>query len=78
VLLAGLAPDGAAPPEVFGQPPSPARHDLMVVMMDQLNREYGRGTVRLAAAGLNKPWALKADRHAPRTKTCSDELPTAD
>jgi DNA polymerase V len=43
--------------------------------MDQINQQMGAGTIQLAAAGLKKPWQMKAARRSPRYTTQWSELP---
>jgi DNA polymerase V len=45
--------------------------------MDRINGIWGRGTLRSAATGVVKPWAMKRERMSPRWTTCWDELPFA-
>jgi DNA polymerase V len=51
--------------------------------VDHLNREHGKGTVGLAAAGLpgsgsaGRAWAMERERKSPRYTTRFDELPVA-
>ncbi len=46
-------------------------------VMDSLNADLGRGTVRLASAGPKSPaWKLRAAHRSPRATTCWEELLT--
>ena len=48
----------------------------LMAAMDDINRRYGRSTVRLAAQGFSaSSWALKAEHRSPRYTTRWDELP---
>jgi len=53
---------------------SPARPALMQVI-DHANARWGRGTLRLAAEGVRKPWQMKRERVSPAYTTRWDELP---
>ena len=45
-------------------------------VMDLLNAELGRGTVRIGGAGVKSPaWKLRAAHRSPRATTCWEELP---
>lgn len=45
-------------------------------VMDTLNADLGRGTVRLGSAGpQSASWKLRAAQRSPRATTCWDELP---
>ena len=53
-----------------------ARSKLMNVM-DRLNRGAGRGTLRLASAGISNAWSMKREKMTPAYTTRWDELPVA-
>ena len=59
VMLFGLVPEDAATGHLF-VPDDPARRRLMAAL-DALNRRYGPDTVRVAAAGTARPWAMRRD-----------------
>jgi DNA polymerase V len=48
-----------------------------MTVMDEINRTWGRGTVRSAATGISKRWAMRAENRSPRYTTQWDELPVA-
>lgn len=52
----------------------PGRTDLMKVI-DQANSRWGRGTLRLAAEGVIKPWQMKRDRVSPAYTTRWEDMP---
>ena len=46
--------------------------------MDALNQRYGRGTVKLASAGLatdRRAWTMKQERRTPDYTTCWADIP---
>ena len=46
--------------------------------LDALNQRYGRGTVKLASAGLatdRRAWTMKQERHTPGYTTCWADIP---
>ncbi|MCB1959252.1 MAG: Y-family DNA polymerase [Rhodocyclaceae bacterium] len=49
-------------------------HRLMAAM-DVINRDFGRGTVRSGASGVEQRWAMRAGNRSPRYTTRWDELP---
>jgi DNA polymerase V len=53
---------------------APARPLLMDVI-DRANARWGRGTLKLAAEGVRKPWQMKRERVSPSYTTRWDELP---
>lgn len=69
VHLALLTPAGAAQEELFGEPPPPPRAGLMTAM-DELNRRFGRGSIRTAASGLDrKAWEGRCAHRSPHFTT---------
>jgi DNA polymerase V len=53
----------------------PQRVEVMAVM-DAINRRFGRDTIRLAATGLKRPWAMRQKSRSPRYTTHWEEIPT--
>ena len=48
-------------------------------VLDELNQRYGRGTVKLASAGIQAmgeraSWAMRQERRSPAYTTCWDEM----
>jgi DNA polymerase V len=55
-------------PEADYNPGLFADHDRRAQLsttIDQLNRNYGRGTVRLASEGLTEDWRMRQDLRSP-------------
>jgi len=46
-------------------------------VIDNINAQWGRGTVRSAAIARAEPWSMKAEMRSPRWTTRWDELPVA-
>ena len=61
--------------ELFQPPHAPPVRDNALAAADQINREYGRGTIRLLAEGLQQPWKMRRNLKTPRYTTSWDELP---
>lgn len=74
VMLMEIGPVGIDQQDLFTPLPDPKRAAVMAVM-DKVNREYGRGTLRLASEGVQQGWAMRQERRSPRWTTCWDELP---
>lgn len=53
-----------------------ARHQLMG-LIDNVNRQQGKGTLQLASAGIRNAWAMKRDSMTPAYTTRWDELAVA-
>jgi len=79
VVLLDLAPVGAVTGDLFATPDqaTSARQARLLAVMDDINRRWGRGTVRYLAEGLEQPWQMRRGRMTPRYTTCWDELPQA-
>ena len=52
-----------------------ARAAKLMGVVDALNRQHGRDTVQLGAAGIHARWAMRADNRTPRYTTSWDEVP---
>lgn len=74
VLLDELCAEADWPPTLFEQ--STTRRAKATATMDALNAKFGRGTVSLAATGIEKGWKLRAERHLPCYTTLLAEVPT--
>lgn len=74
VLLTGLVPAQLQQGNLFDDPTRRARSQRLMSAIDQINQRYGSETVQFAAAGLKKPWAMRAALRSPRFTTRWDEL----
>lgn len=73
VTFLDLHPADQVQGSLFIQPDSPARQQLMLTV-DALNRRYGRGSVRFAAAGISQAWKLRSEHLSARYTTTWSEL----
>ncbi|MEQ6290557.1 Y-family DNA polymerase [Vogesella sp. GCM10023246] len=73
VVLMEISPAGRDQHDLFAPLPDPRRAALMAVM-DSINHEFGRGTLRLVSEGLHRGWAMRQEKRSPRWTTCWDEL----
>lgn len=46
-----------------------------MAVFDGINQKFGRHTIKLAAEGFDKPWAMRADMQSPRYTTQWSDLP---
>lgn len=61
---------------MFHQPSEQIQHkDDFMNVFDQINLKYGRSTIRLAAGGYSKPWAMRAELKSPAYTTRWSEVP---
>jgi DNA polymerase V len=76
IILLGLRPKSERqlslwePGEVVDE-----RSTLLMQTMDSINRQFGRGTLQFAAAGLQKSWGMRQERRSNRWTTCWGEIP---
>lgn len=74
-MLSELRPRSARQATLFASVADQERRSRLNVAVDQLNVRYGRHTVSLAGAGLDKPWGMKRGNLSPAYTTRWDELP---
>ena len=51
------------------------RNSSLMTTLDAINGRYGRGTLRLAAEGISKPWQMRRERVSPRYTTAWAQIP---
>jgi DNA polymerase V len=73
VMLMDLYPAGRTQGVLF-ETAHPARPALMKVL-DQANARWGRGTLKLVAEGVAKPWQMKRELMSPAYTTRWQDLP---
>lgn len=77
ICLEDLIPKNQRQLDMFHQPSDEQiqhKDDLMDVF-DEINQKYGRSTIRLAAEGYSKPWAMRAELKSPAYTTRWSEVP---
>jgi len=74
VVLMALESHHHGQQSLFGSAANPRRQQLMQTL-DRINRQFGRGTLRLAAESLHDGWAMRQELRSPRWTTQWDELP---
>jgi DNA polymerase V len=77
VILTELLPKELRQPTLFEDGAALAGSQALMAAMDQINRAYGRGTVKLGAEGSDPRWAMRAERRTPRYTTHLEELAVA-
>ena len=77
VMLLDLQPNTSIQGHLFLQAADPSKRASLNETMDKINRQWGRGTLRLASAGFNHGWKMRQDRVSPCWTTRWKDLPIA-
>lgn len=77
VALSQLSPKAHRQATLFESTIQFAKRDRINTAIDKLNLRYGRGTVALAGAGIEKAWKIKAEMRTPAYTTDWEQLPVA-
>ena len=77
IMLLALTPADRHQGSLFTDADRSDRSQRLMAAMDRINRHYGRETVMLAGAGLQRRWAMRQAHRSPRYTTRWDELPIA-
>nr|WP_234802499.1 Y-family DNA polymerase [Legionella maceachernii] len=77
VCLEGLIPKNPRQMDLFNQPADSdlMKKDKLMQVLDSINERYGHETIRLAAEGFSKPWAMRAELKSPAYTTRWADLP---
>jgi DNA polymerase V len=77
VCLHDLIPKDSKQLDLFHQPSDEKLHhtEQLMSVLDQINQKYGRSTIRLAAEGYSKPWAMRAEHKSPAYTTRWSDVP---
>ncbi|HTK59870.1 MAG TPA: Y-family DNA polymerase [Candidatus Baltobacteraceae bacterium] len=76
VRLAEFGPDDADQLRLFGRTARDPKREAAWRAVDGINAEWGTGTVRFAAEGVDRSWRPKSERRSPRYTTSWDDLLT--
>ena len=52
----------------------------LVAALDNINERYGKGTMKIASAGLagkRREWSMRQERRTPAYTTCIEDMPVA-
>ncbi|KTD64484.1 Y-family DNA polymerase [Legionella spiritensis] len=77
VMLEDLIPKNPIQLDLLHQPTelSLIKKDRLMGVLDGINQRYGRHTIKLAAEGHSKPWAMRAGMRSPCYTTRWSDLP---
>lgn len=76
VTLGGLVPQASYQMDLFGGNALQKKEDSLMKLMDQLNQQYGRKVIKIAAEGIQQPWKTRRDICTPHYTTNWDSLLT--
>ncbi len=62
---------------LFDDPRVRAKSTRLMAVIDAVNQEYGRETLRSGASGIEKNWATRAELRSPRYTSRWEDLPVA-
>lgn len=77
VCLEHLIPKDPRQLDMFHQLSDDAleKTEQLMSVLDTINQKYGRHTIRLAAEGFSKPWAMRAEMKSPAYTTRWSDIP---
>ncbi len=76
VCLERLIPKDSLQLDMFHQPSDETleKTEQLMAMFDAINQKFGRSTIRVAAEGYAKPWAMRAQLKSPAYTTRWSDL----
>jgi DNA polymerase V len=75
VTLSKVSPKAGRQISLFEQAGTGVRSEKMMKALDAANAKWGRGTIFLAAEGIEKPWQVKSEFRSPAYTSNWNELP---
>ena len=78
-MLMSLCPANQLPVDLFSgfDEQDTQRAKNLMATLDEINARMGRGTVRSAGEGIQKPWAMRSDNKSSAFTTDWGQLPLA-
>ena len=76
VMLSGLVPLEGQQLDIFGYAQPDDKAQNLMFTLDQLNRKYGKGTIKLASEGTKRSWVMRRDLKSPNYTTDWKDLPS--
>ncbi|QZA82354.1 Y-family DNA polymerase [Deefgea piscis] len=77
IMLCDLQPRTAVQGHLFLQTADPIKRAALNKVMDDINRQWGRGSIRVASAGFNHGWKMRQNTLSPYWTTRWADLPIA-
>ena len=76
VMLSGLVPLEGQQLDIFGYAQPDDKAQNLMSSLDQLNRKFGKGTIKLASEGTKRSWVMRRDLKSPNYTTDWKDLPS--
>ena len=80
VMVLDLQPDTVQQQELDLEDDGEADTTRLMSALDTINQRYGKGTMKIASAGLagnRRAWTMKQERRTPGYTTCVADMPVA-
>ena len=77
VMLCDVQPRSAVQGHLFLQSADPVKRAALNKVMDDINRQWGRGSIQMASAGFNPAWQMRQNKLSPYWTTRWADLPIA-
>ena len=76
VMLSDLVPLEGQQLDIFGFSKPDDKAQNLMSSLDQLNRKFGKGTIKLASEGTKRSWVMRRDLKSPNYTTDWKDLPS--
>lgn len=74
VMLLEISPASEWRPGLFDDPTQRRRSDALMQTLDQINRHYGKGTLKFLGEGLQQDWRMRSEHRSPNYTTRIEDL----
>lgn len=75
VLMVGLCSETTIQGHLWEKDEGWEKRKRLMLIMDEVNHRFGRGTIGIAASGAKQTWKMQSKWRSPRYTTCWAELP---
>ena len=75
IMLMDLVPEGGQQLDIFDYSKDDVKAKVLMETMDNVNKKYSRGTIKLASEGLQKSWVMRRALKSPNYTGDWRELP---
>ncbi|HSH73129.1 MAG TPA: Y-family DNA polymerase [Methylophilaceae bacterium] len=77
VMLLDLVPEAGQQKDLLGYTDKDETELVLMKTMDEINKRWGRGTLKLGSEGIDKSWAMRRNYKSPDYLSNMKELPVA-